>query len=454
MCAAAYLDRLYAERLIKQVAAEPHLGVAAAPACDVPVVLRHAYLANARRHQRDLLLTALLALTLAFYFGVQNAGIALLVLFAAWVTVLSFEFSTQYGSHLQSLRPHRFDPAAAPPPPNSGITTRLHQISAYANGNVTTYSGYSPFTGYGIPLDSWSLTFDVTAPGPQGGTPQDVDVTDLYDYVARRLGTLSLPSLDIEERLFVDGATLIGDVRFLADPLGRPVPRVGRDQMNALKRAPEEGARPYLAAHSTGWGGELVTSLFLRFARSDSNLSVEAVQTVLLPLDDRYRIIDTLMPRPPLQEVVRVLSESLVSTPVLILASPVRAVVGLFPDYGLFWRLRRQNKHITALRHFDYGARLGVREQAAKSRHHRHFQKSDSRTALKVMEKRTLDALVEFAEARGIDVSELIQRQQTIINNGIIAAQGATVSSSSVASGTRSWASIRVLNKIPLVNTD
>ncbi|WP_335979297.1 hypothetical protein [Streptomyces sp. CA2R106] len=74
LCAAAYLDRAYAETLIGQVAAEPHLGVAPAPACDVPVVLRHAYLANARRHQRDLLLTALLALTLAGLLGILPPG--------------------------------------------------------------------------------------------------------------------------------------------------------------------------------------------------------------------------------------------------------------------------------------------------------------------------------------------------------------------------------------------
>ncbi|MFB7503476.1 zinc ribbon domain-containing protein [Streptomyces broussonetiae] len=448
------MDRQYAELLIKQVSAEPHLGVAPAPACDIPVVLHHAYLANARRHVRDLVLALLLALTLLFYAGVQNTGITLLVLLLAWVTVLSFEFSTRYGRHLQSLRPNRFDPAAAPSPPNRGIAARLLQVGAYAGGNVTTYSGYSPFIGYGIPLESWSLAFDVTAPGPQGGTPQDVDVTELYDHIAKRLGTLALPGLEIEERLFVDGTTLIGDPRFLPDPLGRPVHRIGRGQMNALKRAPEEGARPYLVAHSTGWGGQLVTSLFLRFVRSDSNLCVEAVQTVLPPLDDRYRVIDTLMPHPPLREVFQVLSETLVSTPFVMLASPLRAAIGFSPDFGIRKRVRRQNERITALRQFDYGARLGVREKAAKSKHHRHFQKSDSGMALKVMEKRVLDALIEFAEVRGIDVSELIQRQETIINNGIIATQGSTVSSSSVVSGSRSRVSMRILNKIPLVNMD
>lgn len=454
LCAAAYLDRAYAGSLIKQVAAEPHLGVAAAPACDIPVVLRHAYLANARRHGRDLVLTVLLLLAFVFTFWVGDGGITLLALFLSWVTVLSFELSTKYGRHLQSLRPDRFDPAAAPPPLNGDIATRLRQIGEYADGNVTTYSGYSPFIGYGAELDSWSLTFDVTTSSRPGGEPQEFDVTELYAHIAERVSTLALPCLEIEERLFADGATLLGDTRFLPEPLGRPVPRIPFDQLDALKRTPEEGARPYLAVHSTGWGGELVTSLFLRFVRSDSNLFVEAVPTVLFPLLDRYRVIDTLMPRPPLGELAKLVSETAVSTVFILLASPVRAIAGFAPDYGMSRRLRRQRKLITRLRSFDYGARQSVRRQAAATRHQRHFQKADSGMVLKTVEKRVLDALVEFAEARGIDVGELIQRQQTIINNGIIASHGARVDSSSVASGDRSRTAMNIINKIPLLKLD
>ncbi|USA00788.1 zinc ribbon domain-containing protein [Streptomyces lydicamycinicus] len=454
LCAAAYLDRAYAGSLIKQVAAEPHLGVAAAPACDIPVVLRHAYLANARRHSRDLVLAVLFLLAFFFSFVAAEAGITLLVLFLSWVTVFSFELSTKYGRHLQSLRPDRFDPAAAPPPLNNDIALRLRQIGDYADGNVTTYSGYSPFIGYGTELDSWSLTFDVTTSSRPEGEPEEFDVTELYAHIAERVGTLALPCLEIEERLFAEGSTLLGDTRFLPDPLGRPVSRIPFDQMDTLKRKPEEGARPYLAVHSTGWGGELVTSLFLRFVRSDSNLFVEAVPTVLFPLLDRYRIIDTLMPRPSVGELAKLVSETAVSTFFILLASPARAIAGFAPDSWMSRRLRRQHKLITRLRRFDYGARQSVRREAAATHHQRHFQKADSGMVLKTVEKRVLDALVEFAEARGIDAGELIQRQQTIINNGIIASHGSRVDSSAVASGDRSRTAMNIIHKIPLLKLD
>ncbi|MEU9118861.1 zinc ribbon domain-containing protein [Streptomyces sp. NPDC048506] len=454
LCAAAYLDREYARALIRQVAAEPHLSVAAAPACDVPVVLRHAYLANARRHARDLVLAVLFLLIFVFTFVVGDAPIILLALLFAWVTMLSFELSTRYGRCLQSLHPDRFDPQDAPLPPNNGIAARLGEIGAYAGGNTTAYSGYSPFIGYGSELESWSLSFDVTRSGRKGTKPQSFDVKDLYDHIGRRVGALSLPCLEIEERVFVDGSVLLGDKRFLPDPLGRPVARLSPTQLDALKRTPEEGARPYLAVHSTGWGGESVTSLFLRFFRSDSNLYVEAVQTVLHPLRDRYRLVDTLMPHPSPRDLALLIAETLASTLFVLLASPVRAVVGFFPDYGMRWRLRRQDRLITRLRRFDYGARQSVRQKAADAHHQRYFQKADSGMVLKTVERRVLDALVEFAEAHDIDAGELIQRQEIIINNGIIAAGGARVESSSVASGDRSRIAMNILNKIPLVNLD
>ncbi|MFZ3596615.1 zinc ribbon domain-containing protein [Streptomyces sp. BH104] len=454
LCAAVYLDRTYADALIKDIAAEPHLGAAPAPGCDVPVVLRFAYAANARRHARDLLLAALcLALVVMLLTGSFLNVVFLLLLLLAWLTTLGFTLSTLYGERLQRLRPDRFDPAAAPEAPNEDAARRLAEISGYADGNVSAYSGFSPFTGYGQELDSWSLTFDVTAPDIEGVPPRDFDVSELYAYVAGRVGALSLPCLEIEERVFVEGSALLHDKRFLPEPLGRPVPRVGAGQVDALKRAPEETARAYLAVHSTGWGGELVTSVFLRCVRSDSNLFVEAVPTVLCPLQDRYRVIDSLMPSPTFREFMSLLGQSVFSTPFVLLAAPARAVMGFSPDFRMRRRRKRQRRRIVSLKAFDYGARQSVRQLAASRDHQRYFQKADSGMVLKTVERRILDALVEFAEEHGIDPGDLRRRQDTIINNGIIASAGARVESSSVASGDRSRIST-VLKKIPRPKTD
>jgi hypothetical protein len=98
-----YLDPVYARQLIERVAAEPYLAVAPSPACDIPVVLRHAYRANARRHARDLTLAILLGLLIVLGFAIGFA-MFLLVLVASWVVVLGYELSTRYGAALSGLR--------------------------------------------------------------------------------------------------------------------------------------------------------------------------------------------------------------------------------------------------------------------------------------------------------------------------------------------------------------
>ncbi|WP_370119107.1 zinc ribbon domain-containing protein [Streptacidiphilus sp. MAP12-33] len=440
LCAAAYLNREFAASLVEDVASEPHLGVAPAPACDVPVVLRHAYYAVIRRHQRDVLLAVEAVLLLVFLFAGAPAGLELVVLLGSWVTVFGFEMSTRYGRHLQSLRPQRFRPERAPVIPNPAVEERIAGVARYTGGNTTVYSGYSPFMGHGEQSDSWSFSLDLKRTGEFGEQPTTFDVQELYAHVARRLAELSLPGLQLEERLFVDGDAVADDPRFLPDPFGRPVASVSRELVDRLKREPEDRARVYLAVHATGWRGDLVTSYFIRFARSDSSLLVEGVHTVLCPLREQYRVIDTLMPTPTFRECVEHLVESLAATPLALAAAPFRATAWFLSEFLLRRRLRRQDRRIRLLRVFDYGARVGIRQQASDAQYHRYFQKYDSGVVLKVCERRSLDALVEFAQEHGVDVGDLVRNQRTIVNNGIIATGGASVQGNSVASGESSRA--------------
>lgn len=451
MCAAVFLDRQYATSLIRDVAAEPHLGVAPSPGCDVPVVLRYAYEANARRHARDLVLAVeFLMLFAGLLFG---SGLTILLMFLlAWLTTLVFACTTHYGERLQRLRPDRFDPARAPRLPTapwSGACTGSTSTRT-ATSPSTAASPRSPGTG-GARLLVADLRRDHL--GARGRDPREFDVADLYAHIARRVGELSLPCLELEERVFVEGSALLGDSRFLPDPLDRPLARVDAGLLDTLKRHPEETARAYLVTHSSGWGGELVTSVFLRLVRSDSNLLVEAQPTVLCPLQERYRTIDTLMPYPSPREFCAMVAQNLLGTPFVLLASPARAVRGFFPDFGIRRRVKRQERQITRLKMFDYGARQSVRQLASAVDHQRYFQKTDSGMALKAVERRILDALVEFAVAHDIDAGDLIKRQETIINNGIIATAGARVDSSAVASGEKSRISA-VMRHIPRPSVD
>lgn len=443
LCAAAYLDPVYARQLVERVSAEPYLAVAPSPACDVPVVLRHAYAANARRHARDLVLAVLLLLIIILGIAV-GAVLVLLLLLASWATVFGYELSTRYGATLRKLRDQEFDPAAAPAAPGGDIERRIREVGEYAKGNVRVYSGYSPFTGYGIQLNSWSFTLDVSKPAVPGTPPADFDVADLYARAAGRVAALGLPAVTVEELLFVDGRNIIDDERFLPDPFGRPSPVVPPELVDDLKRTPEDKARPYVAVHATGWDGDLVVSMFVRFARHESVLFVEAAHTVLCPLLDRYKIIDTLPPVPAAPEVFSLLGQTLPATVVRLLSSPAAAIRGFSRDFGMAARVREQDRAIGELFRFNYGARISVRQQASDSSYHRYFQKQDNMMVMKAAERSVLDMLIEFTEEHGIDAEELIRSQETIFNYGIIATGEAQVRDSAVASGQQSRVTLSV----------
>lgn len=443
-----YLDPVYARQLIERVAAEPYLAVAPSPSCDIPVVLRHAYHANARRHARDLTLLILLMALIVLGFAIGFV-VFLLILVASWAVVLGFELSTRYGATLSALRDETFDPRAAPAAPTDDAARRIREVGEYAVGNVRVYSGYSPFTGYGIELNSWSLTLDVTKPSSPGGEPTDFDVADLYARAAARIGALGLPGLSVEELLFVDGRDIVDDDRFVPNPLGRPTPAVPVELVDELKREPEDKARPYVAVHATGWDGDLVVSMFIRFARHDSVLFVEAAHTVLCPLLDRYKIIDRMPPAPSAGEVWSLLTTSLPSMVVRLLSSPAAAARGFSRDFGMERRVRDQNRMIAELHRFNYGARISVRQQASDSSYHRYFQKQDHMLVTKAAERSVLDMLIDFADEHGIDAEELRRGQEAIFNYGIIATSGAQVSGNAVASGQQAGVTVNLPRRAP-----
>jgi hypothetical protein len=74
-----------------------------------------------------------------------------LLLVAAWLAVVVERFAGQHGPVLHGLRPGAFAPRKAPSPSrNSYADKQLKRVAAAsAAGNVTVYSGFPPFVGYG-----------------------------------------------------------------------------------------------------------------------------------------------------------------------------------------------------------------------------------------------------------------------------------------------------------------
>jgi hypothetical protein len=279
-----------------------------------------------------------------------------------------------------------------------------------------------------------------------GGPARRFATEELRQHVVQAVGDLRWAEIETEERLFVSGQNIRNDRRFLPNPRRRPVSLVGADQVRAALENPEGSARHYTAFYVSGWQGHMVLAVFLRFVQRPRSLFVEASFSLLPPLDERFHAIDA---RPATDAVsagldavrqFKLIRTSLVSTPVhAILCFGRLGGIAMRPLMAAL-RERSERQAVEGGMHYDFGAPESVRELAAGKKYRLYFQQLDKEMYAKVLENRILDAIAEFLDDRGVDTHSLVERQTTILNNGVMVSGNASLTADSVAAGAGSSA--------------
>jgi hypothetical protein len=413
LSAAVNFDSDLAKAVIDHILEEPHRAIASTPGVDLATVLKYALAANRRRVIRDVLLLIYLCLMLlTIIVGFITIPI---FLFIGWMTILSERYIRFYGQSSRPLRPGEFDTAEPRSPArNSYAARQLARVEeADRTGNVTVYSAFSPFVGYGKVTSSWSFTVDVTT-ARRDIPPRAFTVEELYAHVEAGLAELDLPGMEFGERLFVNGRDIREDRRFLHTADGPPVSSVPEDLLASLMADPEERARPYLTISMAGWQGDLVTTTFVRFLLSRTDLFVEAARTAVPPLRPAFKAVDEIEMAPAHGEFPALLKTSFIKTIPLLLGSAPAIV------HELRRGSRRADKRRQLSRRPDYGALISIREAAADDSWQRYFQVFDHARYIKVIEQRIFSSLIEFLRAHNVDVSSLVSQAEVLINNGMM----------------------------------
>jgi hypothetical protein len=426
LCAAVTMDPVLARRAIEDILEERHRVVVTTPGVDLVTVMKYALAAEHRRVVRDSVLLALLCAVVAVEF-IRLSGLVLLLAFiAAWVVVFAERWASRYGSVVRGLQAGAFMPERVRGPArNSYADQQLQRVAAAGTtGNVTLYSGFPPFTGYGRIVRGWSFAVDVTRPR-RIGVPRPFSVHEIYNHVKAGLLALDVPGMEISDRLFVDGAGIDDDRRFMPDAAGPPVTSVPPELMRDLIAWPEERARPYLTVSQASWHGDLVTTTFLRFVLSRSDLLVEAAHTVVPPLRKVFKAIDDGESGPTARECVALAGRTLIGT----LPRLAGSVPGIL--HVLAAEARRERKSRVG----DYGPLLSLREAAADSNWQRYFQQLDDARHVKIVEQRVFRCLLEFLDARDIDTSGVANRTEALTDNGVVVTGQATLQADQPAAG-------------------
>jgi hypothetical protein len=438
LCAAVHMDSSLADTLIREIVEEEHRGIASSPGVDLAAVLKHALDARRRHVARDAaLVTTLICLLVGLMFGgpVLKVLFLLLALAILWIIVFGERLVTYYSVLAKSMRRGIFRAEAAPEPVKRRHQQRLAEIADRDAGNVTVYSAFSPFVGHGASIEAWSFVLDVTKPADEGGMVEKFAAPELHQFVEGKLQELGLPRLSIERRTFVNGLDIRHDLRFLPRPLQSPVTSIDGVIEQQLLEHPEDRARSYTGARVVGWDGELSLTTFLRFVLLPGHLFAEASFCFLTPVREIYHDVDRLLSRPTLRQTIRIGAKVALQTPKLAVCSipsVARAALGPITHAR---QLRRQRREILAELSFNYGATVSPLELASDRKYQRYFQLLDKDMYAKVVERRIFEALVEFFELHGIATDDLVARQLTILNNGVLVSGQGKVEAGSLAVG-------------------
>lgn len=417
LCGAAELNTSFANSVLQVLDEAECKAIAPSPGVDLVPVLGHALATRRRRIVREAVLLGVLVPTVIL--ALVSPALAALGFLAAWATAAAFAW--QGYRAVARLRHGAYDPAAEPP-----SITQYEQAAAIRNaqeGNVSVYSGFSPFVGSGFRLGGWSFALDLTKK-PENGAAGRVAVFPLGDLYEAIEGELSdLPGVRIERRLFVDGRDVRQDGRFGVGAVSRPRTHVPDALLERIREEPETTVRYLTCVRVVDWQGDLVVSGFVRLTRVARTLYTEVTYTLLPAVKESLRGVDALTPDRRTATIVELLAKSLATAVVRLPLSPM-FVLGHVQD-RLARRSRRNQlrREIAQAPNYDYGAGTSVRELASEG-YRRYFQLLDKEMYLKVVERRLLDAIVDFLDAHGVDTSEMKRREEAILNQGVIISGG------------------------------
>jgi hypothetical protein len=440
LCAAAYLDRGFANQVITKVLEEEHRAVAPSYGVDVVPVVRHCLTAERRRRLRDLALIGVVLVggPVLLLAGASPAGVVLRLLLLAWAVIFVESAVNRYEVLAARLLRDRFDPAAPQAPLTRRQARLLRELHENERGNVTVYSGFSPFVGCGLDQGGWSFALNAGKGRRdlhETLEPIPFEVEQLHDEVVSALRALGLRQVRIEDRLYVNGQDIRDDRRFLPDPFARPGAWADAETLDQFLHTPTQRVRHYTCIQVVDWQGELVLSIFFRCTKAGGNLFVEASYFLLPPLREEYHKIDNLRATPDLAGGAELALKAAVGTiPVLVMA-PFHVLAHLTSGLTRWQERRSMRRTIRANPSFDYGATTSIRQSGMSTSYRRYFQRLDREMYVKTLEQRLLDAIIQFLDEHNVDVSDLVERQTTILNNGVMLS-GGSIQAESLAVGT------------------
>ena len=421
LLAAAHLNNDIVYRDIKKVYIDknlksmpPEIGV------DMPLLIDEAKKGRKRLVGRNVILLCIVAVII---FAVGISPLHLVIGFTiAWIVELYLAFA-QRSYVVQNFLPLR-----------DYSETQEQYISSQ---NLIVSGGFSPFLGSGKNVSAWSFAIDLTKSAAKSEETRPVTMPELYTELDASMDNLEIESLVSADQLFIFGSD-IEAAKIDRENNSVPKTTVNQDTIDLYKGTNSPLVRHYKVYRVPFSDGELVLSVYMRFAKIGKYLFVESTSFLLPPLYDELKTLQNVRAINTAKQFV-----------VIVATAFLKAIVNWL--IALFWLASKVGdilKHIQyhvetreakSNPRYNFGWNESLRERWSKAFFDKYFQVLDNDMFLKIMEKRILDSIIDSLSARGISTEVLQERQNLIINEGVMVTGGSlSADSLTVGKGAKS----------------
>lgn len=313
-------------------------------------------------------------------------------------------------------------------------------LQATNRADVIVHRGPSPFIGAGLPLETQTIALPLEPDPARAQGPDDIHVTDLHDYVAAALVSLSsasslVPGMRLEgilhrEQVLIPADGLLANLRTSLGTaalkgLDQPPARhVSLRAARTLAEHPLEWARYYSCFRVESWNRDLATTCYLYAGTDQQMLYLELTHCILPPIMAGFQDIDY---------VVEFGDGPVCATARELLRLPATALSRLG---SLTRRLTPRTKRTRGVIPERYGASRSLREHvAADSKPSSYFLKADATRYVKIVDTKLFDAVGRYLQQCGYDVAEFRRAVRTTINQNSVNISGGNFAPSNFSAG-------------------
>ena len=306
---------------------------------------------------------------------------------------------------------------------------KIDKLIQRIDGNVCYYGGYSPDENLGSRLRTWSFAIDLEQKKDKTIPITDFESTELYNAIVSKISDV-FPSIQINDKLFGPGNQIRHNSDFLPNPLSFPKSSLEDNEFSLYKNGKDKFFRYYKTFQVSSWENELTLTFLLKIKKSKKYIFVESSYLFFPPLKKKFKEIDELI---FVKSVPRGESKfnSLSGEPFIKIFTnffeilgEILFVLGEISSAFDFSFTDEDEKNIKNNYNYNYGEITNLRKLISADIIENYFILSDLDEYTKIFEKRLLDVLSNFLEEKNIDVSEFKQRENNILNNGIIITGG------------------------------